>query len=123
MPEVSRHYWVVVKAFASGQCGPGSIPGRSRRWRDPNYPPNDAIMQFDLKWQCHEFKPRRGLQCKNWSRQNSAQCLPAWSLTPRSVSLRGINSVESLILRISPQKRIFKRNHFNLFIRGPDGLD
>ena len=37
--EVSCHYRVVVKAFASGQCGPGSIPGRSRSWRDPNNPP------------------------------------------------------------------------------------
>ena len=38
--EVSRHYRVVVKAFASGQCGPGSIPGRSRSWSVPNNPPN-----------------------------------------------------------------------------------
>ena len=30
---------------------------------------------------------------------------------------------ESLISRISPRKRFSKRNHFNLFIRGPDGLD
>ena len=27
------------------------------------------------------------------------------------------------IARISPRKRFSKRNHFNLFIRGPDGLD
>ena len=39
MPEVSRHYRVMVKAFASGQCGPGSFPGRSRSWSDPNNPP------------------------------------------------------------------------------------
>ena len=30
---------------------------------------------------------------------------------------------ESLISRISLRKRIFMRNHFNLDIRGPDGLD
>ena len=38
--EVSCHYRVVVKAFASGQWGPGSIPGRSRSCSDPNNPPN-----------------------------------------------------------------------------------
>ena len=27
VPEVSRHYRVVVKAFASGQCGPGAEVG------------------------------------------------------------------------------------------------
>ena len=34
LPEVSRHYGEVVKCFASGQCGPGSIPGwcRSCSW-------------------------------------------------------------------------------------------
>ena len=30
---------------------------------------------------------------------------------------------ESLISRISPWKRFFKKNHFYLFIRSPDGLD
>ena len=30
---------------------------------------------------------------------------------------------ESLISQISPRKRIFKWNHFNLYIRGPDGLE
>ena len=30
---------------------------------------------------------------------------------------------ESLISQISPRKPIFKRNHFSLLIRGPDGLD
>ena len=30
--EVSHHYGVVVKCFASGQCGPGLIPGRCRSW-------------------------------------------------------------------------------------------
>ena len=39
MSEVSCHYRIVVKAFASGQCGPSSIPGRSRSWSDPNNPP------------------------------------------------------------------------------------
>ena len=28
LPVVSRQYGVVVKCFTSGQCGPGSIPGR-----------------------------------------------------------------------------------------------
>ena len=32
LPEVSLHYGVVVKCFASGQCGPGTIPGRFRSW-------------------------------------------------------------------------------------------
>ena len=30
LPAVSRHCGEVVKCFDSGQCGPGSIPGRSR---------------------------------------------------------------------------------------------
>ena len=38
LPEASRHYSVVVKAFASGQCGPILIPGWSRSWSDPNNP-------------------------------------------------------------------------------------
>ena len=42
--------------------------------------------------------------------------------TTRSVSLCGVDIFE-LKFRISPRKRFFKRNHFNLFIRGPDGLD
>ena len=57
-------------------------------------------------------------------------------LTPRSVSqfwifdnlffwLRAViaNFGFSLKIRISPRKRIFKRKHFNLFIRGQDGFD
>ena len=32
LPEVSRHYGVVVKCFASGQCSPGWIPDQSRSW-------------------------------------------------------------------------------------------
>ena len=32
LPEVSPYYRVVVKSFASGQCSPGSIPGRCRSW-------------------------------------------------------------------------------------------
>ena len=32
-------------------------------------------------------------------------------------------SAESLFSWIFPRKRIFKKNHFNLFIRGPDGFD
>ena len=55
LPAVSRHYRVVVEAFASGQCGPGSIPGRSRNWSDSNnipkyYPsPGTApLMSYDL---------------------------------------------------------------------------
>ena len=43
LPEASRHYSVVVKAFASGQCRPDSIPGRSRSWSDPNNPPNPDV--------------------------------------------------------------------------------
>ena len=39
LPEVSRHNRVVVKAFASGQCGHGLIPGWSISWSDPNNPP------------------------------------------------------------------------------------
>ena len=30
--EVSCHYGVVVKCFASGQCGPGLFPGQRRSW-------------------------------------------------------------------------------------------
>ena len=46
------------------------------------------------------------------------QCEPAQS------RLRAVLAcAKSLILRISPRKRIFKINHFNLFIRGQDGLD
>ena len=37
---------VVVKTFASGQCGPGTIPGRSRRWRDPNNLPKYLDYNF-----------------------------------------------------------------------------
>ena len=39
LPNVSSHYRVVVKAFASSQCRPGSFPGRSRSWYGPNDPP------------------------------------------------------------------------------------
>ena len=31
---VSPHFRKVGKSFASGQCGPGSIPGRCRSWSD-----------------------------------------------------------------------------------------
>ena len=31
--DIPSHYGVVVKCFASGQCGPGSIPGLCRSWR------------------------------------------------------------------------------------------
>ena len=30
--EVSRHYGVVVKCFASGQCDPSLMPGQCRSW-------------------------------------------------------------------------------------------
>ena len=51
------------------------------------------------------------------------------SLTPHSVSLHRVRlrtvlaCAESNISRISLSKRKFKRNHFNLFIRSPDGFD
>ena len=32
LPGVSCHCSLVVKCFASGQCGPGSIPGWCRNW-------------------------------------------------------------------------------------------
>ena len=60
---------------------------------------------------------------------DSAQCYSAWSPTPRSVSQHGgrlhavLVSAESLISRISPQKRIFQHNHFSLFIWGPGEFD
>ena len=50
-------------------------------------------------------------------------------LTPRSVSLRRVRlrtvlaCAELNFSRISPRKQTFKRNHFSLFIRGPDGFD
>ena len=68
MPEVSCHYRVVVKSFASGQCGPGTIPGRCRSWSDPNISPKTAynICRSDrsnkqsnkqfLKWNPVELK-------------------------------------------------------------------
>ena len=31
--DIPSHYGVVVKCFASGQCGPGPIPGQCRSWR------------------------------------------------------------------------------------------
>ena len=49
---------------------------------------------------------------------DSAQCQPVQSLTPHGVSLRGVS-----YSRIYPRNWIFKQNHFNLFIRGPDGFD
>ena len=40
------------------------------------------------------------------------------------VQLRAVlDCAESLIWRISSRKRIFKQNHYRLFIRGPDGFD
>ena len=47
LPEVSCHFRVVVKAFASGQCGPGSILGRSWRWSDFNNPPKHLNFNND----------------------------------------------------------------------------
>ena len=52
--------------------------------------------------------------------QNMAYTAPR--LTPRSVIMRGVEFFELSIL-ISSWKRIFKHNHFSLFIRGPDGVD
>ena len=43
------------------------------------------------------------------------------NLSPCSVSLHGVKFVE-LNIWISPRKRIFKRHHINLFIRGSVGL-
>ena len=42
----------------------------------------------------------------------------------RAVLARAVLAgAESHILQLSPRKRIFKKNHLNLFIRGPDGFD
>ena len=41
-------------------------------------------------------------------------------LIPHSVNLCGVTYS---ISRISPRKRNFQQNHFNLFIRGPDVFD
>ena len=66
---------------------------------------------------------------------DSAQCQPAQSPTPRSVSMRRVRLPAVLACTESdspqcqpaqsptPQKQTFKQNHFSLFIRGTDGLD
>ena len=122
----------------------------------------DTILSINT--QLHE------MQWKHWSWQNSARSVSQlwisanfsknqhvshrnyflYSLTPRSVSLRGVwlcavlalqsltpgsvslcrvwnravlACVESLISQISSWKQIFKKHHFNLFFRGPGRLD
>ena len=45
MPEVSSHYRVVVKCFASGQCGPGSQAG-AEVGADAYIPPNIGILWY-----------------------------------------------------------------------------
>ena len=59
---------------------------------------------------------------------DSEPCYSSQGLTSRSVSQGGVRlrpvlvRAESLISWISPRKRIFRQNHFSLFIGGPGGF-
>ena len=53
MPEVSSHYRVVVKCFASGQCGPGSQAG-AEVGANAYSPPNIGILWYLV---CSNFFP------------------------------------------------------------------
>ena len=54
---------------------------------------------------------------------NSVQCQPPRSLTPCRLYNTAQSRIFELRILIPPLKRIFKINHFSLFIRVPDGFD
>ena len=52
------------------------------------------INNLDFFYLIFSIKARRGLQRKNWCRQNSAQCQPARSLTPSSLACTESDSTQ-----------------------------
>ena len=56
LPEESHHYGVVVKCFASGQCGLGLIPGWSRSW-SRRLQSSKTYQLFDMWVNIRDFTP------------------------------------------------------------------
>ena len=83
LPEVSCHYRVVVKSFASGQCGPGSIPGRFRSWSDAYSPPNQ-VQNGQIKYRPEQQVSWKGLSALNSSHHRFIVIVPLCYRQPLS---------------------------------------